>query len=97
MAQQATRAARISEAMSRVPRQDRWHVIPDERRWVVIRELAQRATRVFPTQLEAVALARSLAQDSGGEVIIHGRDGRMRERQVVAGGRLKTVYGGDLQ
>jgi hypothetical protein len=70
-------------------------VIPDKRRWVVIRELAHRATRVFPTQNEAVALARSLAQGSGGEVIIHGSDGWMRERQVVVDGQLKTVYRGD--
>jgi len=92
MAHNLSRQTRISEAMARIAREDRWHVIPDESRWVVIRERAQRATRVFSTQREAVALARSLAQDSGGEVIIHGKDGRMRERLVAADGHLETVY-----
>lgn len=83
--------------MARVAGRDRWHVIPAESRWVVIREGAQRATRRLPSQRDAIALARSLAQSSGAEVIIHGKDGRMRERLVVADGHLETVYshGGD--
>jgi hypothetical protein len=61
---------------------------------VVLRERAQRATRVLPSRSEAVALARSLAKDAGGEVIIHRNDGTMQEHQVAgkAGGRLETVY-----
>jgi len=90
----ASRMARISEAMSRFTTENRWHVIPDENRWVVLRERAHRATRVFHTRIEAVALARSLAQKSGGELIIHRKDGTMQERQVAdqASGRLETVY-----
>jgi hypothetical protein len=69
-------------------------VIPAEDGWRVLRDHAQRATRILPTQSEAVALARSLAQEAGGEVIIHRQDGTMQERQVAerAGGRLHTVY-----
>lgn len=90
----AARFAKVSEAMARIATDNRWHVIPDENRWVVLRERAQRATRVLPSRSEAVALARSLAKDAGGEVIIHRTDGTMQERQVAreAGGRLETVY-----
>jgi hypothetical protein len=97
MANSTSREARISAAMARVARKERWHVIPAESRWVVIREGAQRATRRLPSQRDAIALARSLAQSSGAEVIVHGKNGRIRERFVVADGPLGTVYphGGD--
>lgn len=68
------------------------HVIPDGNRWVVKRELARRATRVLSSRGEAVDLARSLATESSGEVVVHRRDGTMQEWQVVDDGRLRTVY-----
>lgn len=88
------RFAKVSEAMSRIATKNRWHVIPSEGHWKVLRERAQRATRILPSRSEAVALARSLAQDAGGEVVIHRQDGTMQEHQVAdhAGGRLETVY-----
>jgi hypothetical protein len=90
------RFAKVSEAMSRISAEhkNRWHVIPTMGRWKVLRARAQRATRVLPSQSEAVALARSLAQSVGGEVIVHRKDGTMQEHQIAdrAGGLLKTVY-----
>jgi uncharacterized protein YdaT len=88
------RLAKVSEAMSRIATENRWHVIPNKNRWIVLRERASRATRVLPSRSEAVELARSLAQEAGGEVVIHRKDGTMQERQVAnaAGGRLETVY-----
>jgi adenine/guanine phosphoribosyltransferase-like PRPP-binding protein len=88
------RLAKVSAAMSRITGENRWHVFPAEGRWVILRDRAQRATRVLPSRSEAIALARTLAEDAGGEVIIHRKDGTLQERQVAdrASGRLETVY-----
>ncbi len=95
MATDPSRVAKVLDAMRRVKNEKRWHVIPGEGRWIVLREEAQKATRVLPSEHEAVELARSLAeQQANGEVIIHHRDGTIKERQVVAPGKanLETVY-----
>jgi hypothetical protein len=56
------------------------HVVPHEGGWAVKREGADRATKVVPTQKEAEEVARDIARNNGGEVLIHGRDGQIRER-----------------
>jgi len=56
------------------------HVVPKNGRWSVMRAGAQRASKVYNTQQEAVTSARKRAQAEGGELYIHGRDGRIRER-----------------
>lgn len=48
--------------------------------WSVLRSGAERASKVFETQRDAVAYARDLAQRQGLELFIHGRDGQVRER-----------------
>jgi len=68
------------------------HVIPDRNQWVVRRERAKRATRVLSDRNEAIGLARSLAREADGEVIVHRRDGTMQEWQVSSKGHLRTVY-----
>src|SRR3954462_4256217 len=90
----AARFAKVSEVMSRVASKNRWYVIPYHDRWVVLREQGRRATRILATRAEAVELARDLARQVGGEVVINRKDGRMQEHQVAdqAGGKLKTVY-----
>ena len=57
----------------------RIHVVPDGDRWSVKRELGERASRVFDTQGEAEAFAKAMAKKEGGEVVIHGRDGKIRD------------------
>jgi uncharacterized protein DUF2188 len=90
-----TREARLTQAMQRLDQMDRnkvIHVIPDRNRWVVRREWAKRATRILSDREQAIALARSLAREDEGEVIVHRRDGTMQEWQVVREGELRTVY-----
>lgn len=58
------------------------HVVPRNGQWSVMRAGAQRASKVYNTQKEAVASARERARAEGGELYIHGRDGRIRERDT---------------
>lgn len=48
--------------------------------WSVIRSGAERASKTFSTQQDAVGYARDAARKSQGELYVHGRDGRIRER-----------------
>lgn len=56
------------------------HVVPRNEGWVVRKEGSTRATSVHSTQREAVDAARKIAQHKNGELVIHGRDGRIRDR-----------------
>jgi hypothetical protein len=55
--------------------------------WAVHRPGATRASSVHRTQGEAIERAReSLVRDGGGELTVHGRDGRIRDSDTVAPG-----------
>ncbi|MCC7357581.1 DUF2188 domain-containing protein [Candidatus Uhrbacteria bacterium] len=56
------------------------HVVPHDGEWAVRREGAERVTSVHSTQAEAEAAAREIARNQGVELFIHGRDGRIRDR-----------------
>lgn len=56
------------------------HVVPRDGKWRVIKAGSARASGIYPTQEEAVARARDLARSQGTELYVHGRDGRIRER-----------------
>lgn len=56
------------------------HVTPRGSKWSVRKAGASRASGVFDTQKEAVKEARKLARNQKTELYIHGRDGRIRER-----------------
>jgi hypothetical protein len=56
------------------------HVIPRANRWAVITEGGSRISKTFDTQTEAIEEARKLAKDAAGQLVIHGRTGRIRER-----------------
>lgn len=56
------------------------HIVPQGDAWAVKGAGANRATVVVNTQKEAVDRAREIARNQGTEVLIHGRDGRIRER-----------------
>ncbi len=61
-------------------RQGWQHVVPHEDGWAVIGEGNSRATSVHRTQQEAIDTGREIARNQGGELLIHGRDGQIRER-----------------
>jgi hypothetical protein len=58
----------------------RQHVTPrDGGGWQTKREGASRAGSVHDTQADAEAAAKATARREGGEVVIHGRDGKIRD------------------
>ena len=56
------------------------HVVPHKDGWAVKRPGADRASSVHDTQRDAIDRARDIARDSKGEVVIHGRDGKIRDK-----------------
>jgi uncharacterized protein YdaT len=56
------------------------HVVPNGGKWSVRRAGASKASGTFDTQREAIDRARDVARKQKTEVFIHGRDGRIRER-----------------
>jgi len=59
------------------------HVVKRSNGWAVRKENAQRDTAVCSTQEEAFQLARQITRNQGGgEVFIHGANGKIRERNT---------------
>jgi len=57
------------------------HITPrDDRRWNVIRDGADRASSVHDTQAAADHTGRATARREQAEIVIHGRDGKIRDR-----------------
>lgn len=56
------------------------HVVKRPNGWAVRGEGNSRDTSVHRTQAEAQERAREIAQNQKSEVLIHGRDGKIRER-----------------
>jgi hypothetical protein len=56
------------------------HVVPYEGKWAVRGEGNERVTSSHDTQREAIDAARGIARNQQSELFIHGRDGRIRER-----------------
>lgn len=58
------------------------HVVPRPDGWAVKGAGNQRATSVHSTQREAIEAARSTAINQGSEMLIHGQNGQIRERNT---------------
>lgn len=56
------------------------HVVPHDNGWAVQGEGNSRATSVHDTQAEAIDHARDIARNNQSELLIHGRNGQIRER-----------------
>lgn len=56
------------------------HVVPLGNGWAVKKEGAERATIITTKQSDAISVARDIARKNSSELIIHGRDGKIRER-----------------
>ena len=56
------------------------HVVPSGGKWSVRKAGASRASGTFDTQKEAVKKATDIARNQKTEVYVHGKDGRIRER-----------------
>ena len=56
-----------------------YHVVPDGSRWSVKREGNKKASSVLDTQREAIDTGRKLAQEAKTELVIHRKDGTIRD------------------
>ena len=57
------------------------HVIPTgDGNWGVRGEGTSKVTKKTPTQSEAINVARDIAKNQGSEVVIHRKDGKIRDK-----------------
>lgn len=66
----------------------RRHVVPNPSGgWDVVKGHAERRSAHVPTQAEAIDRARTIVSNQGGgEVVTHGKDGRIRDSDTVPRG-----------
>ncbi len=57
------------------------HVIPKDGQWAVKRADSSKVTRIFTHQKEAIAYGRNLARNQRTELLIHTREGQIRDRK----------------
>jgi len=56
------------------------HVVPHDDGWAVKGAGNEKATSVHSTQKDAINAARDIAKNQSSEVVIHGKDGRIRDK-----------------
>lgn len=61
------------------------HIVPHNGGWAVQPAGGGRASSVHDTQREAIDRGREIARNQNSELLIHGRDGRIRERDSHGG------------
>lgn len=59
---------------------DNHHITPHPDGWAVQRSGSERPSHVFDTQQQAIDRGREISRNQGTELVIHGRDGRIREK-----------------
>lgn len=57
------------------------HVVPADGKWAVRGGGSAKATRTFNTQHAAIKNAQRIARNQQAELVIHGRDGKIREKR----------------
>lgn len=62
------------------------HVVPKNKQWAVKTEKSSMAVKLTKTQKEAIEIGKDLAKKNESELLIHGKDGKIRE---------KNSYGND--
>ncbi len=60
------------------------HVVRHTSGWAVKGAGAQKASSVHSTQRDAISSARQVARNQGSELFVHGRNGRIRERNTYS-------------
>lgn len=58
------------------------HVVPKGGNWAIKGAGNTRATKIVSTQKKAIGIARKIAINQGSEMLVHGRNGRIRERST---------------
>ena len=67
-----------------MPRRNQ-RIVPHGEGWAVRGAGSQGATSVHRTQREAIDVGREIARNQGSELLIRGRDGRIRDRDSHGG------------
>lgn len=61
------------------------HIVPREGDWAIQRGGGSRASSIHDTQADAIERGREIAQNLGAELVIHGRDGKIRDSDSYGG------------
>jgi hypothetical protein len=65
-----------------------FHIYPSDGGWVVQKE--GKSPEAFPTQRQAIEAARRIVRNNtAGQLVIHGRDGRIREHETYGMTRIQ--------
>lgn len=56
-----------------------WHITNVDDEWRVFRNKNTKATKIFKTQQEAIDYAKVLAKNNNGNILIHKKDGKIRQ------------------
>lgn len=56
------------------------HVVKKDNGWAVQGAGSKRATKIVKTQNDAIEAAKEIAKNQKSEVVIHGRDGKIRDK-----------------
>ncbi|TND10158.1 MAG: hypothetical protein FD123_406 [Bacteroidetes bacterium] len=56
------------------------HVVPRGKNWAVVGAGNEKATAVTNTQAEAIKIAKPIAKNQQSELVVHGTDGKIREK-----------------
>ena len=56
------------------------HVVPNKSGWAVKRNGASRSSGCYDTQAKAIKAGRTMSRNQGTELVIHGKDGRIRAK-----------------
>jgi hypothetical protein len=80
-----TKSSPTRRAKPTKPAGAEYHVFPSDGKWVVRAANASRASAHFSNQTDAINRARDIVHNAGGgEVAVHGRDGRIRDKDTVS-------------
>lgn len=62
----------------------KYHISPtSDGKWQVKGEKAERALKLFNTQKEAIAYAKTVADNQEGNIVIHKTDGKIRKQDYT--------------
>jgi len=56
------------------------HIVKNGKKWSVKGEGNKKATKKFDTQKEAIDFAKKIAKNQKSEIVIHGRNGKIRDK-----------------
>lgn len=56
------------------------HIVRHEEGWAVKGAGNEKATAVYRTQAEAIDAGKRIATNQGSDLVVHGRDGRIRSK-----------------